>query len=144
MNDNAKKWVEALRSGEFKQGQLALCEITEDGDNYCCLGVACQVAVDAGLPVTVTERDLNGRRRRTYDHERTALPTTVRDWLGLSTPGGAYHKHLADTPGTAYSLMGHNDSDKFDFNQIADIIESEPKGLFGEGLFEKPLPEAAS
>lgn len=36
-----KKWLEALRSGDFGQIQSALA----DGDNnYCCLGVACKAA----------------------------------------------------------------------------------------------------
>lgn len=35
-----KKWVEALRSGKYKQGKEALCF----GDKYCCLGVLCEIA----------------------------------------------------------------------------------------------------
>lgn len=34
------KWIAALRSGKFKQGEGALCR---DGA-YCCLGVLCEVA----------------------------------------------------------------------------------------------------
>lgn len=37
-----KKWVEALRSGEYKQGQGALHRADED--TYCCLGVACKIS----------------------------------------------------------------------------------------------------
>lgn len=32
-------WLKALRSGEYKQGQTAL----RRGDEYCCLGVLCEV-----------------------------------------------------------------------------------------------------
>ena len=39
-----KAWVKALRSGEYKQGQQWLCDAQE---NYCCLGVLYDVAVDA-------------------------------------------------------------------------------------------------
>lgn len=35
----ATQWVEALRSGEYKQTTLVLC----DNYGYCCLGVACKV-----------------------------------------------------------------------------------------------------
>lgn len=35
-----KKWVKALRSGEYEQGRGHLCR---DG-KYCCLGVLCVVA----------------------------------------------------------------------------------------------------
>ncbi|WP_441235620.1 hypothetical protein [Bradyrhizobium sp. 930_D9_N1_4] len=45
MDANLKaKWVEALRSGEYKQARNAL----RDGNRYCCLGVLCKVA---GLPI---------------------------------------------------------------------------------------------
>ena len=42
MNENAKKWVKALRSGEFEQGTGYL----RKGDKFCCLGVACAVYQD--------------------------------------------------------------------------------------------------
>jgi hypothetical protein len=35
-----EKWIAALRSGKFKQGSGYL----QDGDEYCCLGVACRIA----------------------------------------------------------------------------------------------------
>lgn len=40
MNPEVKvRWLEALRSGKFKQGNGALCN--EGG--YCCLGVLCEI-----------------------------------------------------------------------------------------------------
>jgi hypothetical protein len=33
------KWVEALRSGEYKQTKGTL----RDGDSFCCLGVLCDI-----------------------------------------------------------------------------------------------------
>ncbi len=36
-----RKWVEALRSGKFKQGKGQLY-ITKD-NSYCCLGVFCKI-----------------------------------------------------------------------------------------------------
>lgn len=36
------KWVEALRSGEFKQGQGRLHNT--ENDSYCCLGVLCKLS----------------------------------------------------------------------------------------------------
>lgn len=38
----ATKWVEALRSGDYEQGNGELK--TPYKNNYCCLGVACQIA----------------------------------------------------------------------------------------------------
>jgi len=40
MNQEIKaKWLEALRSGEYKQGMKKL----KSGDNFCCLGVLCDI-----------------------------------------------------------------------------------------------------
>jgi hypothetical protein len=37
--DVAKKWVDALRSGEYRQARAVL----RDGDSFCCLGVLCDL-----------------------------------------------------------------------------------------------------
>jgi hypothetical protein len=42
MNALAKKWVEALRSGKYEQGKNKLR--SNDGKQFCCLGVLCQLA----------------------------------------------------------------------------------------------------
>lgn len=34
-----RKWLKALRSGEFTRGTGALCTATKRGDRFCCLGV---------------------------------------------------------------------------------------------------------
>lgn len=39
-----KEWTAALRSGKYSQGKNAL----RAGDNYCCLGVACDLIAQAG------------------------------------------------------------------------------------------------
>jgi len=41
------KWIEALRSGEYKQGQNMLVVAEEGVEKHCCLGVLCKVL---GLP----------------------------------------------------------------------------------------------
>jgi hypothetical protein len=38
------KWLKALRSGEYKQGRSRLKKKTDTGFEFCCLGVACEVA----------------------------------------------------------------------------------------------------
>lgn len=35
------KWLEALRSGKFKQGNSMLYD--EQSNSYCCLGVSCKI-----------------------------------------------------------------------------------------------------
>ena len=39
-----KQWVEALRSGRYKQGREYLrTELSDGSYNYCCLGVLCDI-----------------------------------------------------------------------------------------------------
>ena len=42
-----KKWVKALNSGEFKQGQMRLYD--PEKNSYCCLGVLCDLALVEGV-----------------------------------------------------------------------------------------------
>lgn len=104
----AKKWIEALRSGGYRQGIGRLHSYTEG--TYCCLGVACEVALSNGVI-------------EDYDGSEPVLPVEVRDWLGLSCEDGSYYER---------NLIDHNDNDGWTFNQIADLIESEPEGMFRE------------
>jgi hypothetical protein len=117
LNENAKKWVVALRSGKYKQGCFTLRSID---DKYCCLGVACDIAIQNGVSVSVHRDEVHGRYE--YDDSGAGLPVTVMDWLGLTTQTGFYNKHDG--------LIRDNDSLHLSFKRIADIIESKPEGLF--------------
>lgn len=103
-------WVEALRSGEYQQGvgRLAM------GGRHCCLGVACEVAIKEGI----IDR---------YDPEAFGLPIPVAEWLGFGDNYNAADPRLDETVGnTVYrSLSALNDLAHWDFDKIADIIESE-------------------
>lgn len=113
LNPNAKLWVEALRSGKYKQVTDAL----ENRHGQCCLGVACRVAIDNGLALRV-----NADGAVTYFGDDTAeLPRAVKEWLGLATSYGRFDDLT--------SLVALNDNGS-SFDMIADIIESEPEGLF--------------
>ena len=58
-----RKWVEALRSGEYKQGDSKLHDPKSDA--FCCLGVLCKVAgADFGPYVGLDANDEYGD----YDH----------------------------------------------------------------------------
>lgn len=42
-----KKWLKALRSGNYKQGtEVLMYSSKEYGDRYCCLGVLCDIVKD--------------------------------------------------------------------------------------------------
>lgn len=121
MNENAKKWIEALRSGRYKQGKGHL----RTKDEYCCLGVACELYIEAGGHLSVQEDDGGVYH---YDYEHALLPGTVREWLGLDQRDGSYFSgnHM---PTRATSLAFHNDHG-MTFEHIAAIIEDEPPRLF--------------
>ena len=119
LNENAKKWVAALRSGKYKQGRGVLCR----NGQYCCLGVACEVAEENGVPLIVrVEEDFT----ISFDGKTRNLPEGVQSWLGLQNSVGGMVARNRDE----HSLTQMNDSAYFSFDQIADIIESEPEGLF--------------
>lgn len=59
-----KKWVEALRSGRYKQGTEMLRSLD---DEFCCLGVLCEVA---GLKA--------GKTDDMYEYEGSAARAPLR------------------------------------------------------------------
>jgi hypothetical protein len=125
---NRKVWVAALRSGEYRQTTGTLRALTgPDEFRFCCLGVACDVAAKAGVGEWDENSDefivIAGDTRYAEEGE---LPAPVRDWLGLYDNSGSY-QYGAEYDTT--SLITNNDSDGWDFEAIAKLIESEPDGL---------------
>ncbi len=116
MNENAKKWVAALRSGKYEQttGRLHL-----KGDGYCCLGVACDLFAKENK-IVISEDHWTGGVDIKYNGDSQLLPTPVRNWLGLASGRGNFDDDC---------LSCRNDRGA-SFKEIADIIESEPEGLF--------------
>lgn len=114
MNVLAQKWVEALRSGRFAQGRCAL----NTGNRFCCLGVACELFV----PESQKLKTVDGVG---YINRFGKLPDPLVQALGLRTNGGAFESQRFGRT----SLVNLNDGGRT-FAEIADIIESEPEGLF--------------
>lgn len=108
-----KKWVAALRSGEYKQARRLL----HGGGGYCCLGVLCEVmAKDTGLDFG----EFADENEEMPNHE---LIDTVFDCETLES-----HTWAVTPPGEGKvptSLAMLNDSDGFTFDQIADLIEEQ-------------------
>ncbi len=114
LNENAKKWVAALRSEEFKQGTGYL---HPDKDTWCCLGVACELY----RREKVGEWD----EQHAFLSIQHILPIPVMQWLGLSDPNGSY-----TLPFNESSALDSDNDNACTFEDIAAIIESEQKGLF--------------
>lgn len=131
------RWVEALRSGDYKQGKSFLA--TEDSGEmrYCCLGVLCELASqhgvverDGGTSCDIEDCDLNHGGYRFKGEpvagvnstaaSRTVLPAAVMEWAGLDDPNPSV-TYKNGTP-LKTALANLNDSG-WQFTEIADLIE---------------------
>jgi hypothetical protein len=113
MNQEIKaKWVAALRSGEYVQGQRYL----NGPDGFCCLGVLCDLY---GKETGEKWFDEGGDGKRMLDGW-TVPPLQVQKWADLGSDLGYTG---VETPATdSVSLVDLNDSG-LPFSQIADIIQ---------------------
>jgi hypothetical protein len=84
------RWVAALRSGEFAQTTGKLTRVVRTGvdapTGHCCLGVLCELARRAGVPLVVSDDTALGVR--SYDGVDDLLPEAVRDWALLDADPG--------------------------------------------------------
>lgn len=117
-----KKWTKALRSGKYNQGKGSLMERVYEGygytTNFCCLGVLCDIAgsgdiEDLGLPSPEFLMAEGVRFRNRSDKN------------GGNEGDGVRFRNFVDDP----LLVGNksaaavNDSGKYDFKKIADLID---------------------
>lgn len=138
------KWLKALRSGKYKQGRGALCQIDKKGnESFCCLGVLCDlynkeqkrnkkrgldvenVSAESSLVGTLTSKP---EFVRTYGECDGTLPDQVVKWAGFreyNSDGHFWDANGEKTP-TA-ELITLNDGDpevkRCSFAKIADIVE---------------------
>jgi hypothetical protein len=113
--DIARTWADALESGEYDQTKRVLCRVDKDGNrSYCCLGVLCELAIKAGVPVERTfakEYDYDVVR---FDQEQGRLPASVCEWADcLDNP------YLGD----AQAIL-LNDDMQASFSEIAQRIRT--------------------
>jgi hypothetical protein len=129
-----REWVRRLRSGEYEQGRGWLHVISLQGEHkYCCLGVACELAEEAGIVASqersrsyyIELRDVEEHEIRDvksviqYVDEAGILPHAVVEWLGLPDDNPA-----VKVPNKSWedNLAYLNDSGA-SFVQIANAIE---------------------
>ena len=119
MKQSVKLWLEALRSGKYKQTTGMLHELDDEQGRtigFCCLGVACEIYIATGHKL----RRERKARRVFYEGVSSCLPDDVQNWLGLHDTYGKW---------AGGDLAAENDSGA-SFAEIADLIESNPPGLF--------------
>ena len=124
---NRKKWTDALRSGKYRQGDSYL----HQGDKFCCLGVACDVAIKNGLELPVEPSgDIDDVT--TYNGADTILPDRVQRWLGLEDPVGTLRKDFGHDGFVISNLWHMNDRARSSFEEIAKVIDEDGVTLAGE------------
>jgi len=138
MNSEVKaKWLQALRSGEYRQARDTL---RSPNNGYCCLGVLCDVYNKEVGGYWQWEHSTSetysfaievdgGDGGITFDSAETELPLCVMEWAGLddvnpqvSTPSRTFLDEEGEF--TCDTLAGLNDSGK-DFNFIAAVINDQ-------------------
>ncbi len=123
--ENMRTWVAALRSGEYFQGKgdLRYEHFFDEGGSevrYCCLGVAADLAVKAGVPETFNDGP-EGDPWTYSIWDSADLTPPVQEWLGI-TEGNPI---LANSSGDARSAVYWNDDAGATFAEIADMVEKE-------------------
>lgn len=117
------RWVAALRSGRYARGTGLLKITYTDGSTYhCCLGVLCELAVQDGLLDARVSAIGTGKwhfRGSDGNGSTAVLPRVVQPWAGLSScdPG------VVGNDGVRVGLSVINDSNRYEFDGIADLIE---------------------
>jgi hypothetical protein len=127
------KWTAALRSGDFEQGIECLgYNDPDDGDKRknCCMGVLCELAVEAGVLTSVLILDTVFYGAEV---ENRTLPDEVIAWAGLSDtnpvlrpyqPSDQYYRHLFGRPSeVGMTCADANDGERLNFLEIADLID---------------------
>ena len=122
--DVAKKWVKALRSGKYKQGETYLKQFNYDNEQprHCCLGVLCELYNDSMRKNHKKTLSTKVRNKLTTDcvafnNKEGELPPVVMKWADIIDPIGRYI--IIDEFG---SLADMNDCGKT-FKTIANFIE---------------------
>ena len=112
-------WIEALRSGQYKQGR---CRLRRQSDpyfgahdsNWCCLGVLCDVVDPTKwIPPEASkmgEIDWYQYGSTGHDLASETLPSDLMATVGLSA-------------GLMSALIVKNDTDGWNFDKIADWIQ---------------------
>lgn len=99
--DKKQSWVNALRSGLYKQGKFKLCDIS---NHYCCLGVFAQID-------------------NSYIKDNSDI---LSDYIEYTKNNRTYDANISedDIPFDIQEfLIDLNDNGITTFNKIADLIE---------------------
>jgi hypothetical protein len=117
-----EKWLEALESGEYKQGKGAL-RIENGQTKYCCLGVLCDVANQYSSKDYFKDSD---------NSINSILPLNLAKFVNIAENGEFYEGVRRN--GKWYSSLTQMNDRGVRFKTIARIIREQME----KGNFEKP------
>jgi uncharacterized protein YeaC (DUF1315 family) len=137
MNPEIKqKWISALRSGEYEQGDGKLYS----GQGYCCLGVLCDLYSKEnnlkwefrGDDTIKTEDEIVPSQLQKcdyfyFDDESEFLPESVKEWAELSVKNPQVRVEVEECEGARFyfdEIANLNDAG-YTFPQLANIIEKQ-------------------
>jgi hypothetical protein len=132
------RWVAALRSGNYEQGQSVLHQVNNGEEQFCCLGVACAISPEVVTEIVDDRTDnrvlyaYTDTTSSNWNKHTGSLPQKMLDVFNFpgSADNAAGSVYVPDNAGSVYipeidaSLVDLNDSDDhLSFSQIADIID---------------------
>lgn len=117
--DIRARWVDRLRNGGLEQGRGVLRNLK---DEYCCLGVLCEIAVDDGVIPPGYKDISDGYFRYGEQADGGLLPIEIRHWSGIDSANPR-----VETGSGSYTLSSLNDTEQANFTQIAMWIEGDPE-----------------
>jgi|SRR5688572_3458264 len=129
--------VSALKSGKYSQTTGTLRRgASKDKGGFCCLGVACEVAIRDGLNLSCSRQPLGNY---TYGRDEgspstVSLPSTARAWYGFTShdPQLLVPARVAETsdtlmeqwtPGQLVAATSLNDVHKLTLPQIGECFQ---------------------
>lgn len=129
-----QRWIKALRSGKYKQGQECLV----DSQGRCCpLGVLCMEFYEMYPGRVKKGKDEQGRT--TFDGEALVVPFLIAELVGLQDRDGKFRdrdnrfgRFVADGDSMP-SLAFISDYGNLTLPQFADLIENPRCRVFIEG-----------
>ena len=142
--DFIDRWIAALRSGDYKQGENALRMPDSDDKNascFCCLGVACDLIEKDGGGSWIAEPQYQGsmiisgyefhlRGSPRYNDRSDTLHRSVAKKLKLNRK---YKERIWGGESESFqdALIDMNDG-HFSFKEIADFIEENIRPMHEE------------
>lgn len=125
MNSQVKeKWVAALRSGEYQQGNNSL----RSNQGFCCLGVLCDLyakehSQDWEYVNAYSEQNTKAKDSWSFQEETQFLPEKVMNWAQLEDNNPEVEILDKDGNLIQHEILSMMNDDGVSFSIIADVIE---------------------